>query len=512
MAIKRNTVAYFKEQITQTGAVVPTSPTDGFCSIEAPDVTTGQREVLESDLLSTSIGMRKPQLGFETATCSVVTELRSHGDSTLPTAPDFGILVESSIGTPVTSQVEAVQALPAPSTTEVTIATEGKIKLHDLVIQDNTTDGKVGRFVKSLKLAIIAGINDKIDFNEGGSELNATLTAGVYIHGSSSVVGSIGEHIKTQMEAVVGQTGTITVTATLQADGSYKYTITDSTPTFELLNATGTNTADNFLKLNLGFGALDLTGATTYTAATAIWGNRLVWNVATTTAPTSADPLYPSVNYKPINLGHKHFTSGFYQGNSASDGYFEQVIGCLVSSLGINITTGQIAKLNFDIQGLKGARTALTAAPYNPSYESVQGLTGFCIDMFIGSVQIDANAFTLTVADEIVEKQSFKECSGKIGSNVRKRSITGTINPFADGSVTYYNALNNLTDLDLMLVVGKKDADGFMIGQTVGIYLPQIAITQDKSADIDDNLIEDINFTAHAGTDGTKRDVVLSFS
>jgi hypothetical protein len=512
MAIKRNTIAYFKEQVSETVAVVPASVTDGFVSIESPDITTGQREILESDLLSTSIGMRKPQLGFETAQCSVVTELRSHGDTgAVPTQPDFGILLESSIGTPNISVADTVQALPAPSTTEVTIGTEGNIKQHDFVIQDNTTDGKVGRFVKSLKLAIIAGINDKIDFNEGGPEYNATLTAGVYTHGSSSVVGSIGAHIKTQMEAEAG-TGTITVTAILQADGSYKYTIANSTPTFQLLIATGANTADNFLKLNLGFGVADLTGSTSYTGATAIWGNRLVWNVATTTAPTSADPLYASVNYKPINQAHKHFTSGFYNGNSASDGYFEQVIGCLVSSLGFDITTGQIAKMNFDIQGLKSDRTALTASSFNPSYESVQGLVAFCVDMYIGSTLIDANAFTLTVEDEIVEKQSFKECSGKIGSNIRSRSISGTVNPFADGSTTYYDALNALTDYDLMVVIGKKDADGFMIGQTVGIYLPQVMITQTKTSDIDDNIIEDINFSAHAGVDGTKRDVVISFS
>ena len=46
----------------------------------------------------------------------------------------------------------------------------------------------------------------------------------------------------------------------------------------------------------------------------------------------------------------------------------------------------------------------------------------------------------------------------------------------------------------------------------MGIYLPQVMITQDKTGDIDDNLIEEIAFNAHAGEDGTSLDLVWSFA
>lgn len=512
MGNTRSTIGYIKKQVDAVTAATPTTATDGFLSFEKPDVTTGQREQLNSELLTSNIGMRKPQLGFETATASLTLETRSHGDATSPTQPDFGALFESGIGTPVIGTADTVQALPAPSTTEFTFSTEGRIKKYDMVIVDNTTDGRVGRFVKQLKLGVIAGTNDYVDFNEGGPEMNAQLTPGVYLHGGSSVVGSIGAHLKTQIEAVVGQTGTITVTAVEQANGSYEYTIASTAATFQLLNATGANTADNFLKLNLGFGASDLTGAQSYTAATDVWGNRAVVNVAMTTAPTAADDVFPSVNYKPINQDHAHLTAGFYQSNSAVDGYFEQVIGCLVDSIGITVDTGAISKMAFTLAGLKSARTATTASSFIPSYENVQGLTGFCVDLFFGSTRVDANSLAVNIANEVTEKRSFKECSGKIGSIVRNRSVSGTVNPYADGSVTYYNALNALTDYDVMLVIGKKDAGGFIVGQTVGIYMPQVMITQDKTSDIDDNMIEDIAFVAHSGTDGSKVDIVVSFA
>ena len=511
MANVRNTVAYFKEESVVGTAVTPTSATDGFLSIEKPDITTGQREVLNSELLSSGIGMRKGQLGVETAECSIVTELRSHGDASNPTEPDFGLLLESGIGAPHISTAEAVQAAPAPSTTEFGIATEGNIEKYDLMIIDNATDGRVARFVKQMKVDVVAATNDKIDINEdAGGELTATLTPGTYIHGGSSVTGSIGEQIKTQLE-VVGA-GTYTVIAEEQSDGSYIYSYSASGLTsLSYLIASGTNTATNFMKLNNGFGAVDLSGALSYTAANAVWGNRVVCHVAMTSAPTAADVVSASVNYKPQASDHKHFTSGFYNGNSSTDGYFEQVIGCLVNSIETTIESGAIAKLNFGIQGLSSDRIATTASSYNPTYESVQGLVGFNVEAYMDSTQVCAQSFSVSLATEVSEKMTFCPASGKSGSIIRSRGVTGTINPYSDGSVTYYDGLNANTDYQFAIIIGVKDSGGFIVGKTVGFFLPQININQDKTSDIDDSIIEDIAFSAHTGINGNSTDFVASF-
>ena len=510
MGNKRNTVSYFKKETITGTAEIPANASDGYMAIESPDVTTGQRETLESELLSGNIGVKKPQLGVETASCAVVTELRSHGDASNPTKPDFDALLESGIGAANISTAEVVQAVPAPSTTEFGIETEGNLKKHDFFVIDNTADGRVARFVKGLKFDVIAALNDDIDFNEGGAELNAVLMAGTYIHGGSEISGSIGEEIKTRLDAAGA--AVYTVTLVLQEDGSYIYTIASDGVTFELLNATGANTLTNFLKLNLGFGGIDLTGVVTYIAANVCWGNRVVCNRPMTSAPTSADVVSASVNYKPINVDHEHFTSGFYQGNSVSDGYLEQVIGCLVSGLGITIETGTIAKINFDIQGLKSARTALTKSTFAPILEAIAGMAGFNVECYFNSTQVCGNSISVNVANEVSEKKTFCSETGKSGSIVRKRTITGSVNPYSDGSKTFYDALNDLTDYALSIVIGKKDAGGFVVGQTVGIYLPQISITQSKTGDVDDNIIEEINFSAHTGTSGTERDLVLSLA
>ncbi len=510
MGNMRNTVAYFKKQVAPTTSVVPTSDTDGWVAIEKPDVTTGQKELLESDLLSGNIGKKKPQLGIESAAATIATEVRSHGDAANPTEPDFGALFESAVGTPNISTAEAVQAVPAPSDTEFGILTEGNIKKLDMLIVDNATDGRVVRFVKSMKIDVVLGLNDAVDVEDGGGEENATLTPGTYLHGGSALAGSIGLEIKTRLEALPGFGDVVTVLAVLQKDGSFEYTISSDGSDLDLLLATGANQATAFLKLNLGFGAIDLIG-TSHTAATKVFGNRVVLNVAMTTAPTAADVVFATVNYKPLNEGHKHLTAGFFQGNSDVDGYLEKVVGALVSSLGITIETGAVAKFNFEVQGLLAERDALTKAPFDPDYEDVQGLVAFNTQVFLNAVCLDANNFSLSLENDISERKSFKEANGKIGSIARERNITGTVNPYADGSVTNYNALQNLDDLSMMAVIGKKDAGGFIVGQTVAVYLPQIMLTQDKTGEVDDNIIEDIAFTAHTGSGGTETEFAIGF-
>jgi hypothetical protein len=510
MPNSRNTIAYFKKETSVGDAVTPSSATDGFCGIEKPDITTGQKEVLESEILSGNIGVKKGQLGFESAMASIVTELRSHGDTSSPTEPDFGVLFESGIGTPNTSTADAVQAAPAPSTTEFGIETEGNLQKNDFFIIDNTTDGRIARFVDSFKVDIVAGVNDDIDFTDDDGTVAATITAGTYTHGGSETVGSIGEAIKTAMEAA-NTDETITVTATEESDGSYTYTIACTGTVFEILIDSGANAATNWCELNGGFGSSDLTGATSYEASSAIWGNRVVCNLAMDSAPTAGDVVSASVNYKPIETGHEHFTSGFYVGNAA-DGYLEQVIACLVSSLSIQVEAGAIAKISAEVQGLKGDRTATTASSYTPSLESVQGLVGFSVECYLSGTILRANTFNLNVENEITEQTDFYESSGKSGSIVRKRSISGSVNPYSSGATTLYDALMDQTDKEIMLVIGKKDTGGFIVGQTVGILLPQVNFSQVKTGDVEDNVIEDCQFNANTGVSGTERDIVFSFA
>jgi len=102
---------------------------------------------------------------------------------------------------------------------------------------------------------VVTGVNDEIDFNEGGSELTATLDSGVYM------ASELATEIDTQLTDAGAGTYTVAYNSVTN-----KFTLTKSTGTFQLLWNGGSNAATNAGDL-LGFlTSADDTGAVTYTA------------------------------------------------------------------------------------------------------------------------------------------------------------------------------------------------------------------------------------------------------
>lgn len=105
---------------------------------------------------------------------------------------------------------------------------------------------------------VTAGVNNKINFDEGGAELTATLTAGTY-NGQT-----LATEVKTQLDAA-GGTYTVSYTET-----TGKFTIARAAGNFTLRWNTGTNKAVDASGL-LGFSdAADDTGADTYDSDTVV--------------------------------------------------------------------------------------------------------------------------------------------------------------------------------------------------------------------------------------------------
>ena len=109
---------------------------------------------------------------------------------------------------------------------------------------------------------IVAGFNDKIDFNLAGAKV-ATLTAGNYATGTA-----MATQIQTALTTAYG-TGTWTVT---YSSSTYKFTITHSTTAFTLLPVTGANATTTALT-DLGWAA-DTSSATTQTSTAAVYQSR----------------------------------------------------------------------------------------------------------------------------------------------------------------------------------------------------------------------------------------------
>lgn len=127
---------------------------------------------------------------------------------------------------------------------------------------------------------IITASNKYIDFKEAGAELNAAIAVGVYRDPYELV-----EAIRVAMQALA--VATITVS---YSDSTRKFTIASDGVTFELLWATGANTA-NSAKTLLGFANTDDTAAVTYTS-----DNALSWASTFTPSYDTSSPLIAKDN------------------------------------------------------------------------------------------------------------------------------------------------------------------------------------------------------------------------
>ena len=108
---------------------------------------------------------------------------------------------------------------------------------------------------------VISDQNNRIDFNEGGSDLVATLTAGVY------TASSLASHIKTQMD----DAGTDTYTVTYNYEESQFTIASDGSTSLDIKWSTGDNAYRSAARL-LGFNISDSSSAFTYTSDFSVLG------------------------------------------------------------------------------------------------------------------------------------------------------------------------------------------------------------------------------------------------
>ncbi len=104
---------------------------------------------------------------------------------------------------------------------------------------------------------VVAGTSDKIDFDEGGGELTATLTAATYLSPMELCI-----QVATQMNAV----GSNWRASWLQGSTDrFRFKLERTSGTASLLNETGTNQSDSALKALCGFANYDRATAAAHT-------------------------------------------------------------------------------------------------------------------------------------------------------------------------------------------------------------------------------------------------------
>jgi len=124
-------------------------------------------------------------------------------------------------------------------------------------------------YTQDSSITIVTGVNDYIDFQEGGGAVACQVAAGVYYKGTNTSMAylSLRTAIKTALEGVGGYTYEIAC----KTDGASanKFIVSSVTGVFSLLFNTGTNAATS-IRTEIGAGSTDYTASQTYTMGTAV--------------------------------------------------------------------------------------------------------------------------------------------------------------------------------------------------------------------------------------------------
>ena len=220
--------------------------------------------------------------------------------------------------------------------------------------------------------------------------------------------------------------------------------------------------------------------------------------------------LSKSTVYYTANSGHPSLSLSYYWGNEI----LQKGIGCKVTSLSLdNFSTGQVASLNFGLEGLSYGE-ADGAAPHSPTYDTgippiILGAT-----VYRDGVAVDINQFGLSVANTLAFLTATANPDGKSASRVTERQITGSLNPFKDDTSTANHAAFDAgTEFSLFIKAFNPSAVAgeHVMGSVIGIYLPKCIATDTKVADQDGILTDEISFQAVRGSDGATEEMYLGF-
>lgn len=214
--------------------------------------------------------------------------------------------------------------------------------------------------------------------------------------------------------------------------------------------------------------------------------------------------------YYTANTGHPSLSISNYVGNTV----VEKAIGCKVSGMSIdNYSTGQLASLNFSLEGLDFDR-ADGAAPHTPTLDSGTPPVILSATLYKDGTALQVNEFGLSVENTLAKITDFGSSSGNVSQRVSERVITGSLNPYLDDtSVANFTAFNAGTEFALFVraYIPSSTAGEITMGSVVAIYLPKCVLTGNTIGDQDGTSVEQLEFRAGRGSDGSTEEMYMGF-
>jgi hypothetical protein len=196
----------------------------------------------------------------------------------------------------------------------------------------------------------------------------------------------------------------------------------------------------------------------------------------------------------------------------SDDAIREKALGCRVADMSLDsFSVGKLAALSFGLEGL-GFDRDVSAIPVTPTYEA--GLPPVILNarVAVDGVCIDVNDVGLKISNTLGFITSVCDPNGRKTSRVSKREVSGSFNPYrASDSVAYFTKWMNGTTFSLFLYAANPTAVAGEIEDVIAFYLPTCYVVSLGAGDQDGILVDEVEFKALAGSDGTGVDIYCSF-
>lgn len=229
---------------------------------------------------------------------------------------------------------------------------------------------------------------------------------------------------------------------------------------------------------------------------------------ALSSTPPNSVVIAKARTYYLADTGHPSLSLSRYVGAAIR----QAALGCKVSQMSFdNFATGQIASLNFALQAMSFTET-VGAPPHTPVYDSAAPPVILNTCIWKGSSMLSMNNFSLQLQNELVQKKDFCDANGVVAQLVARRTISGTMNPYAPhNAVTQFDNWLAGTQFSMFGYAYTPSATSgeIELGSVVGFYLPACIVTEYKKTDQDGLVIDEMAWQATRGNDGTTPEFYL---
>ena len=218
--------------------------------------------------------------------------------------------------------------------------------------------------------------------------------------------------------------------------------------------------------------------------------------------------IAPFTTYYTADSDHPTFSITKY----IEDAVEKQGVGCRVSTMSIeNFVPNQLASLSFAFEGLNFS-DALNAPGSTPSFDS--SLPPIIVNacLYKNGQQLTVAELTLSVENTIATITSTCSPSGKLGSRISERTISGTLTPYIeDDNIDIQTNFDNDDLFSLFFYAYNPTSTNGEFNQAIAVYLPNCSITELTETDADGLLQFSLSFSASGGTDGSQTEMFMSY-